>query len=328
MDAADFWQQARAPFGLQTALHQYNSNQSTSHPHHIMHSTIIPQEENDLLSGIHPQDGTAAGSDSEPGQDPPKKPDTSHHHHHSLQQHMPQAEHQQSYGGQNPAPQLSNHHLLFNAAAAAAAAAHLKSTAAMQNNLSSPLRDQKQNYGLCGIKPKLEVDSKPSRQQSLNDCHQQLTYAGDFYDDKGTGATETPASVGSTIDAESQSQPSVAMAGRGCPQAQPELGSKATLSPGGEDCGAAGAASVCGPGSESGPATIISSSHQQQSPQHSTTPSGGSSTPEMKFNKDKMANDIQLQLSRSSSAAAISERTLEECWSTLQRVSWHLFRCV
>jgi len=37
---------------------------------------------------------------------------------------------------------------------------------------------------------------------------------------------------------------------------------------------------------------------------------------------------FQLQLSRSSSAAAISERTLEECWSTLQRVSWHLFRCV
>lgn len=38
----------------------------------------------------------------------------------------------------------------------------------------------------------------------------------------------------------------------------------------------------------------------------------------------------QLQLSRpnSASAAAISERTLEECWSTLQRVSWHLFRCV
>ncbi|KPI99584.1 hypothetical protein RR46_01273 [Papilio xuthus] len=25
---------------------------------------------------------------------------------------------------------------------------------------------------------------------------------------------------------------------------------------------------------------------------------------------------------------SISERTLEECWSTLQRVSWHLFQCV
>ncbi|CAF4924007.1 unnamed protein product [Pieris macdunnoughi] len=28
------------------------------------------------------------------------------------------------------------------------------------------------------------------------------------------------------------------------------------------------------------------------------------------------------------SGQAISERTLEECWSTLQRVSWHLFQCV
>lgn len=28
------------------------------------------------------------------------------------------------------------------------------------------------------------------------------------------------------------------------------------------------------------------------------------------------------------SGQSISERTLEECWSTLQRVSWHLFQCV
>ncbi|KAH8256488.1 hypothetical protein KR032_011371, partial [Drosophila birchii] len=332
MDAADFWQQARAPFGLQTALHQYNSNPSTSHPHNnAMHSTIIPQEEHDLLSDIHPQDGTITGTDSGAGQNPPKKIEASHHHHHhhhSLQQHMPQAEHQQSYAGQDSAaPQLSNHHLLFNAAAAAAAAAHLKSTAAMQNNLSSPLRDQKQNYGLCVIKPKLEVEVKPNRQQSLNDCHQQqqLTYAGDFYDDRGPGATETTASVGSTTDAESQSQQSVVITGSGCPQAPPELGSKATLSPGPPrgECGAASAESVGGPGSESRPTTIISNSHQQQSPQHSITPSGGSSTPEIKYNKDKMVNDIQLQLSRSSSAAAISERTLEECWSTLQRLFMH-----
>ncbi|KAH8384905.1 hypothetical protein KR200_002057, partial [Drosophila serrata] len=338
MDAADFWQQARAPFGLQTALHQYNSSQSTSHPHHnTMHSTIILQEEHDLLSDIHPQDGPAAGTgpDSGPDQDPAKKLEASHHHHHNLQQHMPQAEHQQPYGDQDPAPQLSNHHLLFNAAAAAAAAAHLKSTAAMQNNLSSPLRDQKQSYGLCVIKPKLEVESKTGRQSSLNDCHQpqqpqpqqqqQLTYAGDFYDDRGPGATETPASVGSTTDAGSQSQQSVAITSRGCPQAPAELGSKGALSPAppGGDCGAAGGDSVGRPGSESGPTTIISSSHQQQSPQHSITPSGGSSTPEMKYNKDKMANDIQLQLSRSSSAAAISERTLEECWSTLQRLFMH-----
>ncbi|XP_051862188.1 uncharacterized protein LOC117573148 isoform X3 [Drosophila albomicans] len=69
-------------------------------------------------------------------------------------------------------------------------------------------------------------------------------------------------------------------------------------------------------------------SQGQQSPQHSITPSGGCSTPDIKFSNEKLANEIQLQLSRSSSAAAISERTLEECWSTLQRVSWHLFRCL
>lgn len=34
------------------------------------------------------------------------------------------------------------------------------------------------------------------------------------------------------------------------------------------------------------------------------------------------------QLQRSSSSSAISERTLEECWTTLQRVSWILFNRV
>ncbi|XP_018799956.1 PREDICTED: G-box-binding factor-like, partial [Bactrocera latifrons] len=59
------------------------------------------------------------------------------------------------------------------------------------------------------------------------------------------------------------------------------------------------------------------------SPQHSMTPSVGSSTPDIKYNSDKLVNEIQLQLSRSNSAAAISERTLEECWSTLQRLFMH-----
>lgn len=306
MDAADFWQQARAPFGLQTALHQYNSNQgqplstSHSHSHHnTMHSTIIPQDEHELLSDIHPDaTNTGSGSGSGSAQDPQKKTvQLTSHHHHSLQ-HTQQAEHQQSYAGNDPTPQLSNHHLLFNAAAAAAAAAHLKSTAAMQNNLSSPLRDQKQNYGLCVIKPKQEVEPKPSQQQSLNDCHQQqLAYAGDFYDDRGgagagAGATEASANVGSSTDVESQSQQNAVMAGRGRLQASSNLSSKPNLSPGPGGEGRAGADSEAGPGTESGP-TIITSSHQQ-SPQHSISPSGGSSTPEMKYNKDKMANDIQV----------------------------------
>lgn len=34
------------------------------------------------------------------------------------------------------------------------------------------------------------------------------------------------------------------------------------------------------------------------------------------------------QLQRSTSSSAISERTLEECWTTLQRVSWILFNRV
>ncbi|XP_049316133.1 uncharacterized protein LOC105227024 isoform X1 [Bactrocera dorsalis] len=59
------------------------------------------------------------------------------------------------------------------------------------------------------------------------------------------------------------------------------------------------------------------------SPQQSLTPSVGSSTPDIKYNSDKLVNEIQLQLSRSNSAAAISERTLEECWSTLQRLFMH-----
>lgn len=46
-----------------------------------------------------------------------------------------------------------------------------------------------------------------------------------------------------------------------------------------------------------------------------------------KIYKNNKTNKIQ-QLTRSNNASSINERTLEECWSTLQRVSWHLFRCV
>ncbi|XP_066995459.1 uncharacterized protein [Anabrus simplex] len=51
---------------------------------------------------------------------------------------------------------------------------------------------------------------------------------------------------------------------------------------------------------------------------------GGPASPDSKMMTEKLVNE--LQLSRSNSA--ISDRTLEECWSTLQRVSWHLFRCI
>ncbi|GLV38260.1 hypothetical protein CBL_12908 [Carabus blaptoides fortunei] len=39
-------------------------------------------------------------------------------------------------------------------------------------------------------------------------------------------------------------------------------------------------------------------------------------------------NSPQQLQNRSASTSAINERTLEECWSTLQRVSWHIFQCV
>ncbi|XP_037045534.1 uncharacterized protein LOC119080990 isoform X3 [Bradysia coprophila] len=71
----------------------------------------------------------------------------------------------------------------------------------------------------------------------------------------------------------------------------------------------------------------LQQNQQQQHPPQSHTP-GGSSTPDNKMNTEKLVNEFQLQMSRPNSAAAISERTLEECWSTLQRVSWHLFRCI
>ncbi|KAJ3617964.1 hypothetical protein MTP99_006003 [Tenebrio molitor] len=70
------------------------------------------------------------------------------------------------------------------------------------------------------------------------------------------------------------------------------------------------------------------------SQQHQLT-SGQSSPDKM---AEKLVNDLQLlsqltlpdfnQLQRNSTSSAISERTLEECWTTLQRVSWILFNRV
>ncbi|KQS21503.1 uncharacterized protein LOC6555814 isoform X2 [Drosophila erecta] len=345
MDSADFWQQARAPFGLQTALHQYSSppNQQPISHHSLHHS--LPQEHEQLVEA-HPEgpaavSGAVGNSSSMPisGTNPNvgSKAESSH----ILQQHLEQ----QSYGSDSfrgpQSPQLSSHHLLFNAAAAAAAAAHLKSTA-MQNNLS-PIGDQVQNnlrnYGqgslnaLCGLKPKQEMDAK-TLLQPLDVCPQPLVqtqsqhqYAGNFYDVGDPQAREVSEpegraliiglggpSAASTDDAQSSMQ-SQQLTGTGrelqARQCKP-------LSPG------TGGSSNPGAGRRSAPTTINKTFSQgQQSPQHSTTPSGGSTTPDIKYNNDKMTNEIQLQLSRSSSAAAISERTLEECWSTLQRLFMH-----
>ncbi|XP_016972935.1 uncharacterized protein LOC108040160 isoform X2 [Drosophila rhopaloa] len=337
MDAADFWQQARAPFGLQTTLHQYNSppNQQQA-AHHTLHHSM-PQE-HELLADVHPGGpvpGSGPVNSSNPLAPLSNKVESSH----ILQQHSEQQSYGDSFRG-TQSPQLSSHHLLFNAAAAAAAAAHLKSTA-MQNNLS-PMGDQAQGalrtYGhsslnaLCGIKPKQEMDAKP-----LDDGRQPLaqaqaqpqpSYAGDFYDVGEAPATEAAEAEGRVLAMgsadESLSTPQAqqqAMGGRGLqtPQGKP-------MSPriGGSSSSGTGTGTGTGAGPRPGPTMSNKTlSLGQQSPQHSSTPSGGSTTPDIKFNNDKMASEIQLQLSRSSSAAAISERTLEECWSTLQRLFMH-----
>ncbi|XP_070501692.1 uncharacterized protein dati isoform X3 [Chironomus tepperi] len=62
---------------------------------------------------------------------------------------------------------------------------------------------------------------------------------------------------------------------------------------------------------------------QQQQPPPSASPGAENSSPEAKFNADKLVNEIQQQLSRSNNTPSINERTLEECWSTLQRIFMH-----
>ncbi|XP_070074186.1 uncharacterized protein dati isoform X2 [Drosophila takahashii] len=311
MDAADFWQQARAPFGLQTALHQYNSppNQQQT-PHHSLHHSL-PQE-HELLAEVHPGAGetAAVNSSSSMAVSSPHPPLGSK----AESSHLLQHSEQQSYGGDSfrgsQSPQLSSHHLLFNAAAAAAAAAHLKSTA-MQNNLS-PMGDQAQsalrNYGhgsltaLCGIKPKQEMDAKPPL-QPLEQAQTQPPYGGDFYDvgeaprgevseaegrtlTIGLGGTHTGSSDEAQSNLQDQQQ---TMAGRGLQTPQCKA-----MSPG------TGGHSSSGTGPRPGPAMINKTLSQgQQSPQHSTTPSGGSTTPDIKYNNEKMANEIQLFMHKS-----------------------------
>ncbi|BFG06765.1 uncharacterized protein DMAD_13667 [Drosophila madeirensis] len=344
MDAADFWQQARAPFGLHTALHQHappnqeqtqlqlqqHQQQQQQHHHHHGHhpTTSISQQQDHQLPPNANSDGTANSNSSNsnnPSLNPKIESSGSQQHDHLLQHHhhVDQPYGPDSFRGQLSAqtPQLSNHHLLFNAAAAAAAAAHLKSTA-LQSSISPP-SDQSnmlRNYGHNSlnpvIKPKQELDQQPQRIEENRQQQTEQAFTGDFYD-SGDGPGNGPdadASVTCTssvgADQLQSNQQTQQQTSGGLQQPQAHL-HRQMPSP--------------------GPGTVMLNkplSQGQQSPQHSITPSGGSSTPEIKYNNDKMANEIQLQLSRSSSAAAISERTLEECWSTLQRVSWHLFRCL
>ncbi|EDW34870.1 GL18148 [Drosophila persimilis] len=161
------------------------------------------------------------------------------------------------------------------------------------------------------IKPKQELDQQPPRLDENRQQQTEQAYTGDFYDagDAPGSGTDASASVTCTssvgADQLQSNQQTQQQTSGGLQQPQPQP-HRQTQSP--------------------GPGTVMLNkplSQGQQSPQHSITPSGGSSTPEIKFNNDKMANEIQLQLSRSSSAAAISERTLEECWSTLQRLFMH-----
>ncbi|KOB78809.1 Uncharacterized protein OBRU01_01694 [Operophtera brumata] len=76
---------------------------------------------------------------------------------------------------------------------------------------------------------------------------------------------------------------------------------------------------------------------QQQSPSADSTMSERSLVPfalpqQQSPTGDAAVGDrnsmLPFALQQARSGQSISERTLEECWSTLQRVSWHLFQCV
>ncbi|XP_043069267.1 uncharacterized protein dati isoform X1 [Drosophila bipectinata] len=327
MDAADFWQQARAPFGIQTALQQYNipSNQP-----HILQK----------LSDVHVGDKevpSASSVGSTIATNPPPLPVSAGNQESNCSSGLQvgsQILNNESLRGsqqptQHPSAQLSNHQLLLNAAAAAAAAAHLKSTT-FQKNITTlgdqtiPILPSTTRNTLGVIKSKQDLDFKPSIHHSLDSSHQQNTqsqlqqaYGAEFFNvgcEAASDATEdVPITMGSATT-KSQSHPRAqleSIGGMQPPHGQP-------LSPVHGRVLELGTHSGTGVG---GLNKTLSQGHQ--SPQHSVSTSGGSSTPEIKYNNEKMANEIQLQLSRSSSAAAISERTLEECWSTLQRLFMH-----
>ncbi|VVC96379.1 unnamed protein product [Leptidea sinapis] len=81
---------------------------------------------------------------------------------------------------------------------------------------------------------------------------------------------------------------------------------------------------------------LVSEIQQQQSPSADSTMSERSlvpfALPQQSPTGEAPIGDrstmLPFALQQARSGQSISERTLEECWSTLQRVSWHLFQCV
>ncbi|KAH8376047.1 hypothetical protein KR093_010966, partial [Drosophila rubida] len=298
MDSADFWQQARVPFALHaaTAMQHHQQQQLP-----LTHSQLSTQPSGNQQKP-HCSPGTGATAPN-------------NNNHLSLnsklqavqQQHQPQQQHQQqqqiqqqhqadqqcyssesnNFTGQHsaaPTTTATNHQLLFNAAAAAAAAAHLKSTALNNHNQSNSSSSSSMNNNPIGSH--LHISNLPAKlkQEHLKSDPRQQPSEAETYSGSGL--------FGAAHIAEQQQQHQL--------EQQQEDRSSPQLTNATKEM-----------------------SQGQQSPQHSITPSGDCSTPDIKYNNEKLANDIQLQLSRSSSAAAISERTLEECWSTLQRLFMH-----
>nr|XP_032290103.1 GATA zinc finger domain-containing protein 10 isoform X9 [Drosophila virilis] len=320
MDSADFWQQARAPFALHTAataLHQHQHQHTQQHPQPL--SSQQEQHANPTNNNNH----LPLNSKLEPNQVQQQEHPQHQQTHQQLQQQQPQQsietqllqqhveqcyshesfEGQQSVATAPTSTQLSNHHLLFNAAAAAAAAAHLKSTALnnhAQNNITSSNANSSDQ-----LDNPLPLPIPPLSNHNLNSSGHLAVKTKQEHDQQQPQPSEDPRPQPSD-----QTYSSNFYAGPSEQRSQLHQQHQQQ------------------PHQPRSPLLTKTISQGQQSPQHSITPSGGSSTPDIKYNNEKLANEIQLQLSRSSSAAAISERTLEECWSTLQRVSWHLFRCL
>ncbi|KAH8272505.1 hypothetical protein KR044_012141, partial [Drosophila immigrans] len=320
MDSADFWQQARVPFALHaaTAMQQQlplthpqlntSGNQQQKHlcnPATTSTTTATTTNTNNHLSL---NNKVQAAQLQQQQHQPQQQHNQQQQQQHQQQQHQLQHQaEQQCYGSEatNFAAQqdvvttttTSNHHLLFNAAAAAAAAAHLKSTALNnhnQNNSSSSssnIIDSHLHISNLPVKLKQEHGHGHGHGQLQSDPRQTQaeteTYSGSGF----FGAAHMVEQQSHIQQQQEQlHQHKLQQQDRSTP---PLTNANKAMSQG------------------------------QQSPQHSITPSGSCSTPDIKYNNEKLANEIQLQLSRSSSAAAISERTLEECWSTLQRLFMH-----
>ncbi|XP_037950497.1 zinc finger protein 236 isoform X2 [Teleopsis dalmanni] len=335
---ADFWQQARGPFGIHAAAavatnqlqqhHHYQQHQHSNHPHQVQQQ--LQQQQPDLRHNNQLQ-------------------------HHSIQQQSEQS-----------------HHLLFNAAAAAAAAAHLSGVAKsneLQSNCanrdaviinkhesnerispekqdpmlitSNQQQHQKFQTNLSGTSTSSTGSLQQHLQQQLQ--HQLQSHQHNISDSGGEKNNSLNESVKHEQIKNRQSGFNINSNELQMQQLSQQQEHSLLLP-------------TPAPETSTLPAILTQQQHKQhqeqqqqhqqkqqqqlrpttpplqvstlthppsQSPQQSLTPSGSSSTPDIKFNSEKLVNEIQLQLSRSNSTAAISERTLEECWSTLQRLFMH-----